>query len=96
MKAICHAALLAVVAALLVTIVPIRACATETDERIEASAKKSLADESVVSLPGVKSVDNRLELTGARAAENSEDACGCLGLNESASTAVVSSPPARH
>jgi osmotically-inducible protein OsmY len=80
--------------------------ASETDKRIESSAKKSyvfrtylkndaikiqakngvvkltgtiteeshkaLANETVVSLPGVKSVDNQLEFKGERPAENSD------------------------
>lgn len=107
MKAMYRISLLVVAVALLVTSVPMRASAiTETDERIESSAKKSyvfqtylkddaikivskdgvvsltgtvaeetnksLAQETVVNLPGVKSVDNRLELKGAGVVEKSD------------------------
>jgi hyperosmotically inducible protein len=41
--------------------------ASKTDDRIE-----SLAQETVADLPGVKSVDNRLEVKGERPAENSD------------------------
>lgn len=94
----------AVTAAVLLTSVSVRA--SETDERIESSAKKSyvfktylkddsiktqskdgvvtllgtvkeeshksLAQETVASLPGVKSVDNQLKLAEAPPAENSD------------------------
>ncbi len=94
----------AVTAAVLLTSVSVRA--SEMDERIESSAKKSyvfktylkddsikteskdgvvtlmgtvkeeshkaLAQETVASLPGVKSVDNRLELKGERPPQNSD------------------------
>ena len=94
----------AVTAAVLLTSASV--CASEMDERIEASAKKSyvfktylkddaikteskdgvvtltgtikeeshksLAQDTVASLPGVKSVDNQLELVGERPAENSD------------------------
>ena len=93
-----------VTAAVLITGVSARA--SETDERIESSAKKSyvfktylkddavktesengvvtltgtvkeeshrsLAQETVASLPGVKSVDNKLEIKGERPTENSD------------------------
>lgn len=106
MKAICRLGMLVVAVALLVTMVPDRASASATDDRIAASAKnsyvfqtylkedaikieskdgvvvltgmvadetnKSLAQETVASLPGVKSVDNRLEIKGERASENSD------------------------
>lgn len=96
MKALWHVVLMVVAVALLVTSGPVRAFATETDDRIESSARKShvfktylkdddikleskdgvviltgivaeeshksLAQETVANLPGVKSVDNRLEL----------------------------------
>jgi len=96
--------LIAMTAAILLTSVP--AQASETDERIEASAKKSyvfktylkddsikaeskegvvlltgivaeeshksLAQETVASLPGVKSVDNQLALKTEPAAESSD------------------------
>lgn len=106
MKIMSRVSLLTVTVAMLATIVPVLATATETDDRIEASAKKSyvfqkylkdepikieskdgvvtltgtvvqehrkaLAQETVASLPGVKSVDNRLELKGDKATENSD------------------------
>jgi hyperosmotically inducible protein len=87
-------------------VVSVPALASQTDDRIESSAKqsyvfktylkgdaikieskdgvvtltgtvleephKSLAQETVASLPGVKSVDNRLELKGAPAAESAD------------------------
>lgn len=96
--------IIAVVA--VVVFIGISVRASETDERIESSAKesyvfktylkddsiktqakdgtvtltgsvsteshKSLAAETVASLPGVKSVDNQLELKGERLAENSD------------------------
>ncbi|MDO8580922.1 MAG: BON domain-containing protein [Candidatus Omnitrophota bacterium] len=96
--------LIAVTAAVLITSASARA--TETDERIESSAKQSyvfktyliddainaqskdgvvtlmgtvkeeshklLAQETVASLPGVKSVDNQLVFNGERPAENSD------------------------
>jgi hyperosmotically inducible periplasmic protein len=96
--------LLAAVSALLVTGAPLRA--SETDDRIESSAKKSyvfktylkddaikteskdgavtltgtvaesshrsLAENTVESLPGVKSVDNQLTVKGAIPAEHSD------------------------
>jgi osmotically-inducible protein OsmY len=40
--------------------------------KVVEESHKALAQETVASLPGVKSVDNRLELTGERAAENSD------------------------
>jgi len=106
MKAMYRIILMVVAVTLLALSVPVWASATETDERIVSSAKKSyvfktylkddiiniaskdgvvtltgtvsedphktLAEETVVSLPGVKSVDNRLELKGERAAENTD------------------------
>lgn len=100
----CLKVFVAVTAAVLFTSVSVRA--SETDERIEASAKKSyvyktylkddsintqskegvvtlkgtvkeeshksLAQETVASLPGVKSVDNQLEVKGERPAENTD------------------------
>jgi len=97
-------ALLAATSALLVTTAPLRA--SETDDRIEASAKKSyvfktylkddaiktesrngavtltgtvaesshksLAENTVESLPGVKSVDNQLKVKGENHAEHSD------------------------
>jgi osmotically-inducible protein OsmY len=96
--------LLAAMAALLVTSMPV--LASKMDDRIESSAKKSyvfknylknndvkveskdgvvtltgtvdeeshksLAQETVASLPGVKSVDNKLDVKGERPAENSD------------------------
>lgn len=96
--------IVAVAAVVLLTSVSARA--SQTDDRIEASAKnsyvyktylkddniktqskdgivtlmgtvkqeshKSLAEDTVASLPGVKSVDNQLELKGDRPAENSD------------------------
>jgi len=105
MKAARFSAVLMVLAvALMVVSVP--APASQTDDRIESSAKqsyvwktylkgddikieskdgvvtltgtvleephKSLAQETVASLPGVKSVDNRLELKGTPAAESAD------------------------
>jgi osmotically-inducible protein OsmY len=106
MKTMYGLSLMVVVAAVLVTFSPVRALATETDDRIESSAKdsyvfkkylkeddikvksengavtlsgsvteeshKSLAHETVASLPGVKSVDNRLEVKGESVAERSD------------------------
>ena len=103
-KAMYFVALMLAVVALLVSRVPLRA--SETDDRIEATARKSyvfktylkdddikiqssdgvvtltgtvanevnksLAEGTVTSLPGVKSVDNRLEIKGVRAAANSD------------------------
>lgn len=103
-KAMYPVALAAAAVALLISSVPARA--SQTDDRIESSAKqsyvfrtylkndtvtitskdgvvtltgtvndennKSLAKETVASLPGVKSVDNRLEIKGENAAENSD------------------------
>jgi len=103
-KAMYCVPLMAVVFALLVISVPLRA--SETDDRIESTAGKSyvfktylkgddinvqsrdgvvtltgtvaeemnraLAQGTVASLPGVKSVDNRLETKGVRAAANSD------------------------
>lgn len=97
MKAMYYALLMVVVAALLMTSMPV--CASEMDERIESSAMKSyvfktylkgddikiqskdgavtltgtvenefhkeLAQNTLAGLPGVKSVDNKLELKGA-------------------------------
>jgi len=99
-------ALLVVAVALLVIDVPVGVSATETDARIESSARdsyvfrkylkddaiaiestdgvvtltgtvaaedhKSLAQETVESLPGVKSVDNQLEYKGEPVVENSD------------------------
>jgi osmotically-inducible protein OsmY len=48
---------------------------------------KSLAYETVAGMPGVKSVDNRLEVKGTPPAENS----GCVARCESESHALVSS-----
>jgi osmotically-inducible protein OsmY len=96
--------LLAVVAAILVTSMPV--LASNMDDRIESSAKqshvfktylksddikvesedgvvtltgtvgeashKSLAQDTVAGLPGVKSVDNKLEVKGEQPAENSD------------------------
>lgn len=39
---------------------------------VSEESHKSLAEETVASLPGVKSVDNRLEVKGERPAENSD------------------------
>ena len=39
---------------------------------VSEESHKSLAQETVASLPGVKSVDNRLEVKGERPAENSD------------------------
>jgi osmotically-inducible protein OsmY len=107
METIWHAALIAVAVALLAASMPMRALATEKDDRIEATAKesyvfktylkddgvnikstdgvvtltgtvaqeshKSLAQETVASLPGVKSVDNKITVKGEGAdAENSD------------------------
>lgn len=106
--------LLAVTTAILLT--SVSALASETDQRIEASAKnsyvfktylkddtvkarsmdgvvtltgavseeshKSLAQETVASLPGVKRVDNQLELKGERPAENSD---GWIGMKAKSS-----------
>ncbi len=106
MKKMCRVALLVVAVALLVTMAPLRASANETDDRIEASAKKSyvfqtylkddaikveskngivsltgtvaedtnksLAQETVANLPGVKSVDNRLTIKGEGVVEKSD------------------------
>ena len=103
-KAMYCVALMAAVVALLVISVPLRA--SETDDRIESTARKSyvfktylkgddikvqssdgvvtltgtvaeemnraLAQGTVASLPGVKSVDNKLEIKGERAAANSD------------------------
>jgi osmotically-inducible protein OsmY len=103
-KVMCFVPLMAAVVALLLSSVPLRA--SETDDRIEATAGKSyvfktylknddikvqssdgvvtltgtvaeeinraLAQGTVASLPGVKSVDNRLETKGVRAAANSD------------------------
>jgi len=97
-------ALMVAVVALLVSSVPLRA--SETDDRIESTARQSyvfktylkgddikvqssdgvvtltgtvaeemnraLAQGTVASLPGVKSVDNKLEIKGVRAAANSD------------------------
>jgi osmotically-inducible protein OsmY len=96
--------LIAAAVAVFITSAPLRA--SETDDRIESSAKQSyvfktylkgdaiqiqskdgvvtltgtvadeshqsLAQETVAGLPGVKSVDNRLELKGERPAKNSD------------------------
>ena len=104
MKTIRFAALMAVAFALLVMSVPV--CASNTDDRIESSAResyifkdrlkdddikieskdgavtltgtvseephKALAQETVASLPGVKSVDNRLKLKGEPAAGSAD------------------------
>jgi len=108
MKSSCSLVLLAVTGALLATSAPLRA--SETDDRIESSAKKShvfktylkedsiktsskdgavtltgtvaeashksLAEDTVESLPGVKSVDNQLTLKGEAPAAHSD---GWLG-----------------
>ena len=104
MKAIYSISLMLAAVALLVISVPV--CASEMDDRIESSARKSyvfktylqaddikiqsmdgvviltgtvseeshksLALETVSSLPGVKSVDNRLEIKGAPPTANSD------------------------
>jgi len=104
MKSTCSLALLAATGALLVTTTALRA--TETDDRIESSAKKShifktylkddaitlrskdgivtlkgtvaegshksLAQDTVEGLPGVKSVDNELKVKGEANAEHSD------------------------
>ena len=109
MKSTCALALLAATGALLVTSASVRA--TETDDRIESSAKKSyvfktylkddsikieskdgaviltgtvaeasqksLAENTVESLPGVKSVDNQLKIKGESPAEHSD---GWIGM----------------
>lgn len=103
-KATCSLALLAATSALLVNSAPLRA--SETDDRIESSAKKSyvfktylegdaikteskngavtltgtvaepshksLAEDTVAGLPGVKSVDNQLQVSGEQPAEHSD------------------------
>ena len=103
-KAMFTAALVAVTMALLVSALP--AAASQTDERIEATAKesyvfntylkgddikirsvdgivyltgtvsedfhKSMAEDTLMYMPGVKSVDNRLIVTGERPAEKSD------------------------
>ena len=103
-KALYTIFLIAAVIALLVISMPVRA--SETDDRIESSAKdsyvfktylkndavaiaskdgavsltgtvseeshKSLAQDTVASLPGVKSVDNRLEVKGEHPSEKSD------------------------
>lgn len=104
MKSIYPLALLAATGTLLVTTAPLRA--SETDDRIESSAKKShvfktylkddsikteskngavtltgtvaepshksLAEDTVEGLPGVKSVDNQLRVKGEKHAEKSD------------------------
>ena len=104
MKAVSSVLLMAAVVALLATSMPV--CASETDDRIEASAIESylfktylkgddikiqskdgavtltgivsadssrgLARETVTGLPGVISVDNRLEVKGAAPTPNSD------------------------
>ena len=104
MKLTCSLALIAVTGTLLVTSATVRA--SETDDRIESSAKKShvfktylkgdsikidskngavtltgtvaegshksLAEDTVESLPGVKSVDNKLKVKGESPAEHSD------------------------
>ncbi len=116
-KAMSWALLMVVGVALLLTSVPVRASTneTETDVRIESSAKKSyvfkhylkgdaiavaskdglvtltgtvaeeshkaLAQETVASLPGVTSVDNRLELKS----ESPENSDGWVSMNVKAS-----------
>ena len=104
MKAMYYVALMVAAVVLLVTGMPV--CASETDDRIESSARQShvfktylkgddikvksddgvvaltgtvseeyhkfLAQETVASLPGVKSVDNRLEVKGEYPAEKSD------------------------
>ena len=104
MKSTCSLALLAAAGSLFLTAAPLRA--TETDDRIEASAKKShvfktylaedsiktdskngavtltgtvassshksLAEDTVESLPGVVSVDNQLKVKGESPAEHSD------------------------
>ena len=106
MKTMYQVAFMVVAVVLVVASVPVRAFATETDDRIESSVKdsyvfqkylkddaitieskggvviltgtvaeeshKSLAQETAASLPGVKSVDNRLELKGEPGIENSD------------------------
>jgi hyperosmotically inducible protein len=104
MKAMYSLALMTAAAALLLISVPVHA--SETDDRIESSAKKSyvfttylqgddiriqskdgvvtltgtvseeshksLAQETVAGLPGVESIDNRLEVNGEHPAEKSD------------------------
>ncbi len=104
MKSTFSLALLAATGAMLVTIAPLRA--SDTDDRIESSAKKSyvfktylkddaikteskngvvtltgtvadashrsLAEDTVECLPGVKSVDNQLKIKGESHAEHSD------------------------
>ena len=104
MKAVSSVLLMAAVAAILGTSMPL--CASETDDRIESSARESyvfktylkgddikiqskdgaviltgvvsedssrgLARETVTGLPGVISVDNRLEVKGATPTPNSD------------------------
>ncbi|MCB2180521.1 MAG: BON domain-containing protein [Desulfobulbaceae bacterium] len=106
MKPMCRVALLVVAVALLVSVGPVLASATGTDERIESAAKqsyvfktylkdddvtieskdgvatltgtvveeshKSLAQDTVANLPGVKSVENKLEVKGEPLAEDSD------------------------
>ena len=106
MKAMYRIILMVVAVTLLALSVPVWASATETDERIVSSAKKSyvfktylkddkvkvdsedgvvtltgtvseeshksLAQETVAGLPGVKSVDNRLEVKGERPTDMSD------------------------
>jgi osmotically-inducible protein OsmY len=110
MKSMYRVSLMVAAVAVLAAIIPVFASANETDERIEASAKKSyvfqkylkdesikieskdgvvtltgtvveahrksLAQDTVESLPGVKSVDNRLELKGKSATPNSDEWVG--------------------
>ncbi len=104
MKATYSVALMVAIVALLVTSMPV--CASEMDDRIESSARKSyvfktylsgddiriqsrdgdvtltgtvseefhksLAFETVAGMPGVESVDNRLELKGVPPTPNSD------------------------
>ena len=104
MKSTYLLALMAVAGTLMITSAPL--CATETDDRIESSAKKShtfktylkddsikteskngavtltgtvansshksMAEDTVEGLPGVKSVDNQLKIKGESPAEHSD------------------------
>ncbi len=106
MKTLYGLALLAIVTVLLMTDGPVRASASDTDEKIESAAQssyvfkkylkdddikvksekgavtlsgtvgeeshKTLAQDTVENLPGVKSVDNRLKVKGEAAADNSD------------------------
>ena len=59
---------------------------------VSEESHKSLAQETVADLPGVKSVDNRLEVKGERPAENSD----AWLTDESENHAPVSSERERH